>query len=465
MRVKPRHSAIWRDLWVPLAGAAGAGALVLIVGGVLGPVSLALWVGAGLAALAAYAALKGVGAGRAQPTEDEIARLLLAHSADGLLRLGRDGCIRFASAEAGTLLDRAPFDLHRHSITEFASGAARTEVQTALARTSYFGADTTVAFLVRPGGGEAVWVEMNCRPLFPDAQAARGGEPAFEMVAILRDVTAQMEQETALRSERDAALAEARGKAQFLANMSHELRTPLNAIIGFSEIMTTEMFGALGNPRYTEYANHIRESGEHLRDLINDVLDVSKIEAGRYALELERVSVPTMFEETLKLVSVTAKAHKVTLDVQFPEGLPRVSADRRAVKQMLLNLLSNAIKFTREGGTVTAAARVDRGQMVIEVRDTGHGISKADLARLAQPYEQVDRRRGESESAADKGTGLGLSLVKAFAGLHGGRLEFESAEGEGTTVRVRLPLDGPHGAKPKDDAPPAPIAFSPRRVA
>ncbi len=464
MRVKPRPSAIWRDLRVPLAGGASVGALVLIVAAALGPVSLALWVGAGLAVLATFAGLKGWGARRVDPADDEIARLLLAHSADGLLRLGRDGCIRFASAEAGTLLGRAPFELHRHSITEFASGAARTEVQTALARTSYFGADTTVAFLVRPGGGEAVWVEMNCRPLFPDAQAPRGGEPAFEMVAILRDVTAQMERETALRSERDAALAEARGKAQFLANMSHELRTPLNAIIGFSEIMTTEMFGALGNPRYTEYANHIRESGEHLRDLINDVLDVSKIEAGRYALEFERVSVPTMFEETLKLVSVTAKARKVTLDVQFPDGLPRVSADRRAVKQMLLNLLSNAIKFTPEGGTVTAAARVDRGQMVIEVRDTGLGIPKADLARLAQPYEQVAQAHG-NEGPADKGTGLGLSLVKAFAGLHRGRLEFESEEGVGTTVRVRLPLEGPRSAKPVDDTPSAPIAFSPRRVA
>jgi len=414
--------------------------------------------------MAAFAAKKLLRPVRGHNSDDEIAELLAVQTTDGLLRLGRDGCIRFASAEAGTLLGRAPLDLHRHSITEFASGATRAEVQTALARTSYFGAETTVAFHVRPRGDADIWVEMRCRPLFPDGRAPRGGEPAFEMAAILRDVTAQMERESALRTERDMALAEARNKAQFLANMSHELRTPLNAIIGFSEIMTTEMFGALGNPRYTEYANHIRESGEHLRDLINDVLDVSKIEAGRYALELERVSVPTMFEETLKLVSVTAKKHKVKLDVHFPDGLPRVAADARAVKQMLLNLLSNAIKFTPEGGTVTAAARNDRGQMVIEVRDTGRGIPKADLARLAQPYEQVAQAHG-NDGPADKGTGLGLSLVKAFAGLHGGRLEFESAEGEGTTVRVRLPLNGPRGAQPKDDAPSAPIAISPRRVA
>jgi cell cycle sensor histidine kinase DivJ len=447
----------------PLASAAGTAALVLIVAGLLGPVTPALWVGAGLAALAVFSGLRAV-----QPTQSEcgaaeIARLLAGHAADGVLRLGRDGCIRFASAEAGALLGKAPLDLHRHCITEFAAGPARAEVQAALARTSYFGAETSVTFPVRGRSAGPAWAEMQCRPLFPDDKTPRDGAPAFEMAAALRDVTAQIEREQALATERDAALAEARTKAQFLANMSHELRTPLNAIIGFSEVMTTEMFGPLGSARYAEYANHIKESGEHLRDLINDVLDVSKVEAGRFELELERVSVPMVFEETLKLVSVTAKKHKVALDVEFPEGLPRVTADRRAVKQILLNLLSNAIKFTPDGGTVTAAARADRGAMVIEVRDTGRGIPKADLARLAQPYEQGSRARGE-ESAADKGTGLGLTLVKAFAGLHGGKLESESEEGVGTIVRVRLPLEGPRGARPVCDAP-APVDLPSRRVA
>jgi cell cycle sensor histidine kinase DivJ len=342
-------------------------------------------------------------------------------------------------------------------------GAARAEVQAALARTSYFGAETTVSFRVRGDGAETTWIEMHCCPLFPQGGEAAKADAAFEIGAALRDVSEQKQTEAALRAERDEALAAARAKSQFLANMSHELRTPLNAIIGFSEMMTAEMFGPLGNPRYKEYATHVKESGEHLRDLINDVLDVSKMEAGRYHLELERVSVPTVLDEALKTISVSAGKRKIKLDVQFPEGLPRVTADRRAVKQMLLNLLANAVKFTPEGGTVATAARVEEADMVIEVRDTGIGIPKAALKRLAQPYEQVVRRR-RAEAPDEQGTGLGLALVKAFAAAHGGTLRVESEEGEGTCVRVRLPLQGPaRGEAGPAQTPAAPVKLASRR--
>jgi len=176
---------------------------------------------------------------------------------------------------------------------------------------------------------------------------------------------------------------------------------------------------------------------------------------------LERVSIPKTLEEALKIVSVTARKRGVTLDVHFPDGLPRVTADRRAVKQMLLNLLSNAIKFTPEGGTVTAAAHAESGNMILEVRDTGIGISKADLGRLGRPYEQVVRRRG-SVPAGEAGTGLGLALVKTFAGLHGGTLDIVSEEGRGTIARVTLPLEGPRQTHSDDEVAP-PVDLSSQR--
>jgi two-component system cell cycle sensor histidine kinase PleC len=234
-------------------------------------------------------------------------------------------------------------------------------------------------------------------------------------------------------------------KSEFLANMSHELRTPLNAINGFSEIMVGEMFGPLGDARYKSYAADILSSGQHLLALINDILDMSKIEAGKMNLRFEMLDIGDVAEDSMRLVRDRAEQIGLTLATDIPSGLPEVEADYRALKQVMLNLLSNAVKFTPRGGTVTVRARMVEGgrQMQVSVADTGIGISKEDLSRLARPFEQVEGQQAKTT----QGTGLGLALTKSLVELHQGTFRMESQPGAGTTVSFVLPLHRPAEAR------------------
>ncbi len=372
-------------------------------------------------------------------------KMLVDGSPDLMLHFGGDGRIRFASSVTRDLFQTSPLELQGRSLSDFVSGEDRRAVQRALARTTYFGVESTLTF--RLTGTDMRWVDMRCRPILrgeakrnPLKWASKARDAAaFDTVAVLRDITDQMSQMGALEQARDDAHDANAAKSRFLANMSHELRTPLNAIIGFSDMMMSELFGPLGNPRYKEYVQHIKQGGEHLRDLINDVLDMSKIEAGRFDLEIEQVSIPKLIEDVLTTVSVTAGRKKIDLALDMGRDLPYLQADRRALKQMLLNLLANAIKFTPMGGQVATAARRDGSHIVFEVRDTGIGIPENDLSRLTQPFEQAARLG----SAGETGTGLGLALVRALAELHDGSLAITSQEGHGTVVRITLPLQGP----------------------
>lgn len=235
-------------------------------------------------------------------------------------------------------------------------------------------------------------------------------------------------------SEKTRAETANRSKSEFLANMSHELRTPLNAVIGFSEIMGSGLFGELGSPKYKEYANDIHASGTHLLELINDILDMSKIEAGRMTLETQPLEISEVVEESLRLVSGRAEMASVTIENELPE-LPSVNADKRAVKQVLLNLLSNAVKFTPAGGTIHLKGAVKDGFVTIAVEDTGIGIPASALPKIGRPFEQVESQHSKSH----KGTGLGLALSRSLVELHGGTLSIESTEGVGTTVSFALP--------------------------
>jgi two-component system cell cycle sensor histidine kinase PleC len=226
----------------------------------------------------------------------------------------------------------------------------------------------------------------------------------------------------------------ARSRSRFLASVTHELRTPLNAIIGFSDVMRHEMFGPMGAPKYREYAELIRNSGVHLVDLVSDLLDMSKIEAGRFTIERKHVELAPLAEECLAMVKGVAEEAGVELAADVPVGLT-MQADRRALKQCLINLLSNAIKFTLLDGRVTLRAYEAGGEVVVQVADTGVGIPETDLARIGKPFEQVEGEMAKTH----KGTGLGLSLVKSIAELHGGTMTIESALGDGTTVTLRLP--------------------------
>ena len=224
-------------------------------------------------------------------------------------------------------------------------------------------------------------------------------------------------------------------KSKFLANMSHELRTPLNAIIGFSEIMESGMFGPLGAEKYVEYSRDIRESGEYLLDVINDILDMSKIEAGGIRLAPEAVALEPILADCLRVVSTRAGEKKLTLDSDVDRDV-ELSADRRALKQITLNLLSNAVKFTPDGGAVTVRGRRRGGMVTIAIADNGIGISKDSLRKLGRPFEQVESQLTKRH----QGSGLGLAIAKSLVELHGGAMRIRSKLGHGTMVVVRLPL-------------------------
>ena len=232
-------------------------------------------------------------------------------------------------------------------------------------------------------------------------------------------------------------------KSKFLANMSHELRTPLNAIIGFSEIMGSGLFGTLGSEKYQEYCTDILTSGHYLLEVINDILDMSKIEAGRMKLDMESLDLSTTLAESLRVVSGRADDKNLRLHAEIDGDIP-VVADRRAIKQILVNLLSNAVKFTPDGGKVVVRSRILRESIVLMIADTGIGIAPQSLLRLGRPFEQVESQLTKTYH----GSGLGLAIARSLTNLHGGSMRLRSKLGTGTVVCVALPRDASK-AKPK----------------
>jgi signal transduction histidine kinase len=226
-----------------------------------------------------------------------------------------------------------------------------------------------------------------------------------------------------------------RHKSEFLANMSHELRTPLNAIIGFSEVLGERLFGEL-NEKQAEYTDDILSSGRHLLSLINEILDLSKVEAGRMELEMAAFDLPLAIDNARTFVRERATKHGITLEVSVDERLGDYVGDERKIKQILLNLLSNAVKFTPEGGRIGIDARQSNGAVEISVTDTGIGISSEDQATIFEEFRQV----GSDYEHKSEGTGLGLTLAKKFVELHGGRIWVESEVGRGSKFTFTLPL-------------------------
>ncbi len=288
------------------------------------------------------------------------------------------------------------------------------------------------------GAMEAVIAGDMQRPIPMQDRGDEFGQFA-RTVSLFRDATLERER---LKSEllanlgaREAAEAASRVKSEFLANMSHELRTPLNAIIGFSDTMRMALFGPL-NKKYEDYAVLIHESGEHLLSLITDILDMSKIEAGKFVLDPQPVDLKEAVHYCLELNRRRAADNGIRLGALVPQNLPVLVADPRSIKQILLNLLSNAVKFTPAGGEITLRAQAAGPMLQLVVRDNGIGIPGKALARLGSAFEQADN----DPMRAREGTGLGLALVRSLAEQHGGRMTIESRESVGTTVTVELPF-------------------------
>jgi len=292
------------------------------------------------------------------------------------------------------------------------------------------GESRTATYRVLHKDGHYLWLEVLTRAIYDDATGK-----VRNIVSVSRDISARKAHELEIEAAQERAEAANKAKSAFLANMSHELRTPLNAIIGFSELMREKMFGPLGDRRYDEYAKLIHHSGKHLLDLITDMLDMAKIEAGKMVLSPERMDLSEAVEDCLRTLKDQALNGRVTLTSEY-RCKPVLEADRRAVKQILLNLLSNAVKFTPPDGRIMVSTWKARGRAYVSVHDTGIGISAQDLSRLGNPFEQAET----DAMHAKGGTGLGLALVKALVEKHGGKLVMASEVGKGTTVVVDFPL-------------------------
>ena len=293
--------------------------------------------------------------------------------------------------------------------------------------------------IVRPDG--------QIRAVRAEAEAVMNDQG--EVVRILgsvHDQTGAKRVETALRRAKEVAVEANKAKSEFLANVSHELRTPLNAIIGFSEVMIQEVFGPVGNDRYRDYAGDIRQSGIHLLGVINDLLDYSKLEAGRLELHLEEICVRRIIDKCIRMMRQGAESENVALVGKLPEIDDLLHGDEQKVTQIVLNLLSNAIKFTPAGGVVTVSMHETDSGIDIEVTDTGIGMSSSDIELALSPFGQVDSALNRRHA----GTGLGLPLSKSLAELHGGTLKITSAPGAGTTVTVHLSRQALNTGTPPD---------------
>ena len=355
---------------------------------------------------------------------------MMAEEATDIIFVHENDKIVFASGALMRILGRTPGEFEQGRFVELVHPEDYEHALKVRGRPPP-GATWSATYRLRHADGHYVWIETRTRGIYDDET----GEFRRE-ISVGRDVTERKEHELKMRAAQERAEAANRAKSVFLANMSHELRTPLNAIMGFSDLMRSESFGPLGHARYRDYAATISESGQHLLDLITDILDMAKVESGKLELHFETIDLAEAAAECTTLLEVKAKEAGISLDIVLGSDATELWADRRALKQILLNLLSNAVKFTQAGGHVTVETLRKNGRIALAVRDDGIGIPADQIPRLGRPFEQVC----VDPHLTKGGSGLGLALVQALAQKHGGTMRIESREGAGTTVTVEFPV-------------------------
>lgn len=368
-------------------------------------------------------------------------RHLIEHVQDAVIRFSSTGEVLLASRSSEHLFGCRRYELTGNGLGERVHVADRPAYLNAFADANLAGRTRIIELRMRqddPAGATKlprfIWVEISFSPVLESmAEGSR-----FEVVALYRDVTSRKDGEVAMADARRAAEEASDAKSRFLATIGHELRTPLNAVVGFSEMMTSGIGGEL-SPTHREYAGLIHQSGKHLLEVVRMLLDMSKIEAGKFELQAEPFHVEGLIEPCFSMVEQLAKERQVTMITEIGKGLPMLVADERACRQIMLNLLSNAIKFSNRGGTVTVSLKRQGQSLNLSVSDHGIGMAPESLQRIGEPFFQAQ----DGLSRQYEGTGLGLSIVKGLVDLHDGTLRAMSEIGAGTTVTVLLPINGP----------------------
>ena len=363
--------------------------------------------------------------------EDEL-KSILDIASDGIITLDQAGSILSFSAGAESIFGLRSAEVKSKPLADFFASESRKVLQQYLAGLqgpglgAVFNDGREVNAVVKQGGTV---------PLFLTIGKLQTSKSGAAFCAVVRDITSWKRTEKELREAKETAEAASRQKSEFLARISHELRTPLNAIMGFSDVMRLEQFGEIRNEKYRGYVNDIHASGSHLLALINDLLDLSKIEAGKMELNFTAVNVAECADHAIKLLQESATRGRVLVRKSFPEKLPRIVADLRAMRQVMLNLLSNAIKFTDPGGQVIISATVTKsGELTVKLKDTGIGMNVAQVQDALEPFKRVETSGRETQ-----GTGLGLPLTKALVEANRAKFVLSSEPGQGTLIEITFP--------------------------
>jgi cell cycle sensor histidine kinase DivJ len=368
-------------------------------------------------------------------------RHLVENVQDAVMRFTGDGTVLFTSRSAEKLFGCHRYELSGSGLIDRIHVLDRPTYMKSFSDASHDGKSRTIEVRMRRDDPaeparvpQFIWIEIALTPVVePDAAL-----PRHEVVALLRNVSERHALEAEMREARRLAEDSSNAKSRFLATIGHELRTPLNAIVGFSEMMTSGVVGEL-SPAHREYAEIIHRSGHHLLDVVRMLLDMSRLEAGKFEIQTESFEPQSLIDPCFKIVGQLAKERGVELMTEVPRNLPALVGDERACRQILINLLSNAIKFSHDKGTVTVSMRRQNAMLAIAVSDQGIGMDQDAIRRIGEPFFQAQ----DGLSRRYEGTGLGLSIVKGLIDLHEGALRATSEPGKGTTVTVLLPINGP----------------------